>query len=345
MQPYLDIDARSLSPARFTDEIVAGCRPARLRGLCRDWPIVAAGQASPHAAAGFLAGISGDALAEVFVGPPGLDGRYHYRDDDLGEEGDGGDAGFTFARQPMQVRDALDRILAGIGKEDASRLYMGSLPADRYFPDFANTHGMGLLSNAAAPRLWIGGKSDIPAHFDTFDNLACVAAGRRRFTLYPPEAIADLYVGPIDRTMAGQPISLAAGTEPSDPRFPAFARWRTEEIVIDLDPGDALYLPKLWWHRVQATGPFNILVNYWWDGFAAGRDAPFATMLLAMIAICERPAAERAAWRSFFDHYVFRPNGHPLAHLPPSQHGVLGALRPLNYGRVRAWVMQLLRAG
>ena len=30
----------------------------------------------------------------------------------------------------------------------------------------------------------------------------------------------------------------------------------------------------------------------------------------------ERPAPERAAWKAFFDHYVFRADGHPLRHLP-----------------------------
>jgi hypothetical protein len=66
-------------------------------------------------------------------------------------------------------------------------------------------------------------------------------------------------------------------------------------------------------------------------------------MLLAMIALAERPPAERAAWRAWFDHYVFRPDGHPLAHLPAERHGLLGPLKPANYGRIRALVMRLLR--
>src|SRR3546814_8225775 len=39
-----------------------------------------------------------------------------------------------------------------------------------------------------------------------------------------------------------------------------------------------------------------------------------------LIAIAERPEAESAAWRAWFDHYVFRPGGHPLAFLPEEQH-------------------------
>ena len=93
----------------------------------------------------------------------------------------------------------------------------------------------------------------------------------------------------------------------------------------------------------MATAPFNGLVNYWWDAFSAGPDAPYTALLLSMIAISERPAAERQAWQAFFDHYVFRSNGHPLAHLPPEQHGLLGPLKPDNYSKIRARIMRLLR--
>jgi hypothetical protein len=142
--------------------------------------------------------------------------------------------------------------------------------------------------------------------------------------------------------MAGQPVSLAASAAPGDARYPRFQKVREQALVAELGPGDALYMPKLWWHQVEATSSFNGLVNYWWDAFAAGPDQPNTAMLLAMIAIAERPPAERAAWRAFFDHYVFRPAGHPLAHLPPEQHGLLGPLKE-NYGRIRARVMHLLR--
>lgn len=107
-------------------------------------------------------------------------------------------------------------------------------------------------------------------------------------------------------------------------------------------PGDAIYVPKLWWHQVEALDHVNVLVNYWWDGFATGPDQPYTTMLPAMLAIAERPAAERQAWRAWFDHYVFCPNGHPLAFLPPEQHGVLENSSPASRSRLRATVMRLL---
>jgi hypothetical protein len=175
------------------------------------------------------------------------------------------------------------------------------------------------------------------------DNIACVVAGERRFTLFAPETIDRLYIGPIDHTMAGQPVSLAASAPADDERYPLFRAVRQQALVAELGPGDAIYIPKLWWHQVEAISPFNALVNYWWDAFSAGPDSPSVALLLSMITISERPPAERQAWQAFFEHFVFRGKGHPLAHLPQSQHGVLGPLKPSNYQKIRALVMQMLR--
>ena len=101
-------------------------------------------------------------------------------------------------------------------------------------PAFASLNPMPLLNPGIEPRIWIGHASNVSAHYDTMDNLACVAAGTRRFTLFAPQLIDKLYVGPIDHTMAGQPVSLAASSAPDKERFPLtmfFAvmviRWHT----------------------------------------------------------------------------------------------------------------------
>ncbi|HEU4960505.1 MAG TPA: cupin-like domain-containing protein [Sphingomonas sp.] len=331
----MEIPAVSIGDAAaFRRDVTDQGRPVIVRGLCADWPVRTAAADSWDALGRYLARFDGGATAQAFVGARAIDGRYRYR-----EQLDG----FNFERETLTLREALVRIAAGRDDDEAPTVYMGSLPADTFLPGFADENRVCVLDRRVEPRLWIGNASNVACHFDTFDNLACVVAGPRRFTLYPPEAIADLYVGPIDRTMAGQPISLAAGSAPGDPRYPRFEAVRDQALVAVLAPGDALYLPKLWWHQVEAADSVNLMVNFWWDGHAAGPDAPFTTMMLAMIAIAERPPSERAAWRAFFDHYVFRPHGHPLAHLPEEHHGVLGPLDKGNYGRIRAMVMQLLR--
>lgn len=317
--------------AQFLSEVAEPCRPVVLRGLVGHWPAVQAAAHSPHSFRDYLARFDRGVEAEAFFGEPRIAGKYYYSEDL---------SGFNFERRRMPYLNALDAILANADRAGAPSVYFGSIPTDDYLPGFSSENVLGFLN--VAPRIWLGNVSNVAAHYDTLDNIACVVAGERRFTLYPPELVGQLYVGPIDNTMAGQPVSLAASS-PSDPgKYPLFEEVKHKALVAELKPGDALYLPKLWWHQVEAMAPFNSLVNYWWDAFSAGPDAPYLSMMLAMIAIGERPPKEREAWKAFFDHYVFRTNGHPLAHLPPHLHGLLGPLKQ-NYGKIRARIMQALR--
>jgi hypothetical protein len=318
----------------FLRDVVLPCRPVVLRGLVKHWPAVKA-SASAAVFRDYVGRFDAGQEMEAFIGEPQIAGKYYYAD---------GLEGFNFKRQAMRLGAALDAMIAGLDQPGAPSLYAGSLPLQDYLPGFATENPMPLLPASVGPRIWLGHASHVSTHYDTVDNLACVVMGRRRFTLYAPELIKNLYVGPIDNTMAGQPVSLAASSSPDDAKYPCFAEVRDQALVAELEAGDALYLPKLWWHRVEALSPFNALVNYWWDAFSAGPDAPYTSMLLAMIAISERPMPERMAWKAWFDHYVFREQGHPLAHLPQRQHGLLGPLKD-NYGKIRARVMYLLRGG
>lgn len=327
---------RLANPAQFAREVVEECQPVVMRGLVSSWPVVHAATRSCEDFRDYLLRFDAGATTETFVGDPRIAGKYYYAEDLQG---------FNFERRKLRFSDALKTMVETRARKDASTLYMGSLPVQDYLPGFADHNVLPVLAAHLVPRIWLGHASNVSAHFDAYDNVACVVAGARRFTLYPPEAIADLYVGPLDNTMAGQPVSLAASGPPDDEKYPRFRQIRDQALSAELHPGDAIYIPKLWWHQVESTASFNGLVNYWWDAFAEGRDAPYTGLLLSMIAIAERPPRERQAWKAFFDHYVFRSNGHPLAHVPPDQHGVLGPLKPDNYAKIRATVMHRLRGG
>ncbi len=326
-------------PDHFRTLVMERGQPAILRGAARDWALLADRAAPGENRAGVVEQFrrfDAGRLAEVFVGKPEIAARYNY---------DASMAGFNFDRSMIPFGDALTQILASASEPGRPSMYMGSLAAETYLPGIETTTRLPFVPVAVRPRFWIGHASTVACHYDTMDNVACVAMGRRRFTLFPPDAIEDLYVGPIDHTLAGQPISFAVGSEPDDPRYPKFARARDRALIVELDPGDALYIPKLWWHQVEALGDVNVLVNFWWDGFATGPDQPYTAMLMSMLAIAERPLAEREAWRAWFDHYVFRPDGHPLSFLLVEQHGVLGTRSKDNYARIRTLVMRLLRGG
>lgn len=326
--------AELTDPEIFLREIAEPCRPVVIRGLVSTWPAVQAAARSPTEFKDYLSRFGATGEVEVFVGEPRIAGKYYYGEDLRG---------FNFARARMRLGEAVERIVATADGDAERTMYVGSLPTEHYLPGFAAENKLAVLQPGIVPRIWLGHASNVSAHYDTMDNIACVIAGERRFTLYAPESIDRLYMGPIDHTMAGQPVSLAASAPPDDERYPLFREVRDQAQVAQLLPGDAIYIPKLWWHQVQALGPFNTLVNYWWDAFSAGPDAPSMALLLSMITIAERPPAERKAWQAFFDHFVFRSKGHPLAHLPESQHGVLGPLKSGNYQKIRALVMQMLR--
>jgi hypothetical protein len=320
---------------RFRREILERGRPVVIRGLVADWPVVAAARSSPRSLKGYLATFDTGARVEAYFGDPAIRGKYYYAE---------GLKGFNFERRMMPFLDALEAIVQAHERPDARSVYVGAVPTAECLPGFAAANPLALAASGASARIWLGSPANVSSHHDTYDNLACVIAGTRRFTLYAPELIGKLYPGPIDNTMAGATVSLAASAAESErSRFPLFEQIRDQALVAEVGAGDALYLPKLWWHQVESTAPFNGLINYWWDGCAAGPDSPYTALLLAMITIAERPSAEREAWKAFFDHFVFRPDGHPLRHLPPEQHGILGPLKPDNYSRIRARILHLLR--
>src|SRR6185295_10671014 len=99
-------------------------------------------------------------------------------------------------------------------------------------------------------------RTRIAAHHDLPDNLACVVAGRRRFTLFPPEQLNNLYVGPLDFTPAGQPISRVDIDTPDLETYPRFAEALNAARRAELGPGDAVYIPALWWHDVLSLEDF-----------------------------------------------------------------------------------------
>jgi hypothetical protein len=326
---------RDLDETVFRQQIVETCQPTVIRGLIADWPVVKAARGAPRAFKEYLAGFDTGGNVEVFSGDPAIGGKYYYNP---------GLQGFNFERRIAKLMEAVDCILEAVDRPGTKSVYVGSVPTSDCLPGFAADNPMPLAGAAAGSRIWLGTAANISSHYDTFDNLACVIAGRRRFTLYAPQHIGKLYIGPLDNTMSGPPVSLAASAPVgSDKQFPLFEQIRDQALTAELEPGDALYLPKLWWHQVESLSPLNGLVNYWWDAFSSGPDAPYTALLLSMITMAERPMAERQAWQAFFDHYVFRTGGHPLAHLPPQQHGLLGPLKPDNYSKIRARILRMLR--
>lgn len=202
---------------------------------------------------------------------------------------------------------------------------MGSTATSKILPGFAAQNPLALVERRGGePRIWVGNGSRIAPHFDESDNVACVVSGTRRFTLFPTDQVGNLYIGPLDRTPAGQPTSLVDLSSPDYERFPRFREAMKRALAAELRPGDAIYIPALWWHAVESAGPLNILVNYWWQDEPIDADSPLHAIAHGLLSVGHLADRKRQRWRTLFDHYVFRANGDPAEHMPEQARGVLG---------------------
>jgi hypothetical protein len=251
--------------------------------------------------------------------------------------------GFNFTMAETQLTNLLSALMDP-AQADRS-IYMGSTPTAAMLPNFASENPLAIATDRGGePRIWIGNSSRVAPHYDESDNIACVLSGRRRFVLFPPDQLVNLYVGPIDQTVAGQPISMVDIERPDFDRFPKFREALKHALIADLEPGDAIYIPALWWHAVQASGQLNVLVNYWWNDAPPDAGSPMLALGHGLLTISHLPEEKRHAWRNLFDHYVFRANGDPAAHIPVSGRGILGRSTPEVRRTLRQFLIRTLQS-
>jgi len=244
------------TPEQFRTEILPNGQPVVLRSIAQEWPLVIAARQGVREAMALLEAGANAHEAHVLRADPALEGRFHYANDD-------------YAMNFIRGKGNIAGILAGLRDQEISyrpfAIAAQGLIAARYFPTFAQTHPMPWVPLGVEPRLWIGNAAKVATHNDPTENIAVVAAGRRRFTLFPPSAEPDLYMGPHDPTPAGARISMVHVTAPDFDRFPRFTSALEVAQESELSPGDAIFIPHGWYHHVEALERFNVLVNYWWD--------------------------------------------------------------------------------
>jgi hypothetical protein len=296
-------------------------RPLVIRGLVRDWPIVKLALQSDTAFAQRLAELDNGADVTTLLIAPEAGGIIGYTPD-LDD--------FNYQHFKVPITLGLQRLAGYSQHERAPGLVIQSVPLRECLPGLLADHTLPFLDPRIEPRLWMGNRTVTPTHFDSQHNIACVVCGTRRFTLFPPEQLPNLYVGPLDFAPTGAAISLARLDRPDDPRYPRLKQALAAAQVAELDEGDAIYIPPLWWHHVESLEQLNALVNYWWNavgvaGYHTGHAR--AALFHCLLAFRALPPAERAGWRNLLDYYVFGDDD-PAAHIPVSRRGVLGPLTP-----------------
>jgi hypothetical protein len=323
---------REVDTATFRDRIYPTNQPAVLRGAVRQWPAVQRGSPSAQAMCGYLLGLPQGAPVPLLTAEPSVKGRLFFREDMQGP---------NFQRQAVPLAVGLQALLAHLGDPVPPALFVESALLSDCLPTFALDNSLDLLDRSIAPRIWIGNAIQVHTHCDFSNNIACVLAGRRRFTLFPPEQLPNLYPAPMDITLAGVPISTVPLRNPDFERYPRFRQALAAARTIELEAGDALFIPYGWWHHVESLLPFNVLVNYWWSDRAPAT-SPAECLLHGLLALADMPVAERAVWRNFFDYYVFQTNGDPLAHLAPGVRGLMGVPGPERLRQMKAILLRSL---
>ena len=329
---------RDVDPRTFWERIFPTHQPAVLRDVVRSWPAVAQGLESPQALARYLLSTEQGGPVSLLTADPSIKGRFFYSDDMRG---------INFERRRAPLSAGLQALLMHLENQQPPAIYIESAPLPECLPSFTKYHSLELLNPAIVPRIWIGNAVTVQTHYDYSSNLACVVAGRRRFTLFPPDQLANLYVGPWDFTLAGVPVSMVRLEAPDFSRYPRFRIALSRAQVTELGPGDALFIPYAWWHHVESLEPFNLLVNYWWHsgvGSPIGAAAGFDTLVHAIVSLRALPPATREAWRALFDYYVFGTRERVTEHIPEHRRGILGELSATDIARLRTHLVERLKS-
>jgi hypothetical protein len=317
-----------------SEALLTANTPLVIRGLISHWPAVELAQSSPEHFVTQLGQTAHSDPVTAFILEPEHQGRVFYNSNCTD---------FNFSTLRVPLIDAIAKLLEFNQAARPSTLYVGSMNIDHWLPQFALSNRAPVELAGSLASLWLGNKSTIAAHFDFPDNLACVVAGRRRFTLLPPAQLPNLYVGPLDLTPAGQPISMVDFRDPDFARFPRFEQALTHAFQATLEPGDAIVIPSMWWHHVESLDNLNTLVNYWWRQNTVSSGPPLAALQHAMLAFKDLAPHQKQAWQALLNFYVFEQDGTRFEHIPEPARGVLNPLTPSMASRIKAMIRQLLK--
>lgn len=334
----LDIDKKveeigDAKAGALSSDILTSTRPLLLKGLVAEWPLVQAGKRSLNAAIDYLSQFYENATVGAFFGAPDIEGRVFYNEDM---------SGFNYERVMLKLDEFLAKIREHNDDGNPPALYIGSTTVDTCLPGFRADNDINFGEIEPLASIWMGNRTRIAAHYDLPDNIACNAVGHRRFTLFPPEELENLYPGPLDFTPAGQTISLVDFHQPDFEKYPKFKSALKSAQVADLEPGDAIFIPSMWWHHVEALDSYNVLINYWWRQSPAYMGPPIDVLMHALLTIRDMPEAQRKAWQGIFKHYVFEADEYTARHIPEHRRGVLAPMNERMARELRAHLLNNL---
>lgn len=143
-------------------------------------------------------------------------------------------------KEPSQLPDAFPGLAPDV------KLPQQLLPEEGHFSSVLRVSSGGL-------QLW--------THYDVMDNILLQVTGTKRVVLWPPCEEGNLYV-------QGSSSEVVHVDSPADAqRYPLYGAAR--RLEVSLGPGDALFIPALWFHNVRSN-EFGVSVNVFWRHLQPG---------------------------------------------------------------------------
>ncbi len=177
------------------------------------------------------------------------------------------DMNFGAHRKRLRMDRFIDQVLAAGSTNDfylvANNKALGRGRLRELFADVRPPRALFVpLTDPGAASLWIGPAGTItPLHHDTTNILFSQIYGRKRVELVSPQETA-LLLDPVDGFYS--PIELDTRSEQTHPALRALLVKQ-----VTLGPGDALYIPAGWWHRVTSL---DVSISFSLLGFRRPND-------------------------------------------------------------------------
>ncbi|MCT8987107.1 cupin-like domain-containing protein [Shewanella phaeophyticola] len=131
---------------------------------------------------------------------------------------------------------------------------------------------------------------------------------------------------------------------PDFERFPKFQQALAASLTAELNPGDVLFIPSMWWHHVRGIDDINVLITHWWRDTPGYLGRPNNALQHSMLSLRSLPKAQRKAWKAMFDHYIFDHDDVDDSYITDNAKGMLTKpLDELNARKLRADLINKLK--
>ena len=118
-----------------------------------------------------------------------------------------------------------------------------------------------------AINIWLGSSESISSiHKDPYENIYCVAEGKKKFSIAPPVLLpwmnykdVDVYKHKLDND-----VWDIENMDYKTKWIDGFDKDRVKLLVAEVEKGDLFYLPAFWFHQVEQDD-LTLAINYWYD--------------------------------------------------------------------------------